>query len=82
MNIAYLISAHTDAPQLQRLVEALHPDAHFFIHLDNADAIQAITSQPFYKLPYDDGKTKYTYVVTSLNRITNESKGAKKKVKL
>lgn len=52
------------------------------IDLDNADAIQAITSQPFYKLPYDDGKTKYTYVVTSLNRITNESKGAKKKVKL
>ena len=34
MNIAYLISAHTDAPQLQRLVEALHPDAHFFIHID------------------------------------------------
>lgn len=52
------------------------------IDLNNADAIQAITSQPFYKLPYDDGKTKYTYVVTSLNRITNESKGAKKKVKL
>ena len=34
MNIAYLISAHTDAPQLKRLVEALHPDAHFFIHID------------------------------------------------
>ena len=27
MNIAYLISAHTDAPQLKRLIEALHPDA-------------------------------------------------------
>ncbi len=26
MNIAYLISAHTDAPQLKRLIEALHPE--------------------------------------------------------
>ena len=34
MNIAYLISAHTDAPQLKRLIEALHPDAHYFIHID------------------------------------------------
>lgn len=34
MNIAYLISAHTDAPQLTRLINALHADAHFFIHID------------------------------------------------
>lgn len=34
MNIAYLISAHTDAPQLKRLIDALHGDAHFFIHID------------------------------------------------
>ena len=39
MNIAYLISAHTDAPQLKRLVEALHPDAHFFIHIDRKSDI-------------------------------------------
>ena len=39
MNIAYLISAHTDAPQLKRLVEALHPDAHFFIHIDKKSDI-------------------------------------------
>ena len=39
MNIAYLISAHTDAPQLKRLVDALHPDAHFFIHIDKKSDI-------------------------------------------
>ncbi len=39
MNIAYLISAHTDAPQLHRLVKALHPDAEFFIHIDRKSDI-------------------------------------------
>lgn len=52
------------------------------VNLDNADAIQTVTSQTFFKLPYNDGKGKYTYVVTSLNRIDNESKGVKKKIKL
>ena len=42
----------------------------------------AVTSDTFFKLPYVDGKTKHTYVVTSLNRIHNESKGVKKKIKL
>lgn len=40
MNIAYLISAHTDAPQLARLVNALHPDAHYFIHIDRKSDIR------------------------------------------
>ena len=44
MNIAYLISAHTDAPQLQRLIEALHPEAHFFVHIDRKSDIRAFTS--------------------------------------
>ncbi len=52
------------------------------IDLDDASKIVAITSQPMYKLDYLDGKTKYTYVVTALNRLSNESSGAKKKVKL
>ncbi len=43
MNIAYLISAHTDAPQLKRLVDALHPDAHFFIHIDKKSDIAPFT---------------------------------------
>lgn len=41
---AYLISAHTDAPQLKRLIEALHADAHFFIHIDKKSDIIPFTS--------------------------------------
>ena len=44
--------------------------------------IVAITRDTYYKLPYENGKTKYNYVVTALDRLHNESKGAKKKVKL
>lgn len=46
------------------------------------EAIVAITSNTFVKLPYDKGNDKYTYVVTALDRMANESKGVKKKVKL
>lgn len=42
----------------------------------------AITKDCFISLPYDSGKTKHHYTVTALNRIHNESKAAKKKVKL
>lgn len=44
MNIAYLISAHTDAPQLKRLIDALHKDAEFFIHIDKKSDITKFTS--------------------------------------
>lgn len=44
MNIAYLISAHTDAPQLKRLIDALQPDADFFIHIDKKSDITPFTS--------------------------------------
>ena len=44
--------------------------------------IVAITSNTFLKLPYENGNTKYTYMVTALDRMANESKGAKEKVKL
>lgn len=43
MNIAYLISAHTDAPQLKRLIEALHPDAEYFVHIDLKSDISQFT---------------------------------------
>ena len=42
MNIAYLISAHTDAPQLARLVRALHPDAEYFVHIDKKSDIRPL----------------------------------------
>ena len=44
MNIAYLISAHTDAPQLRRLIKALHMNAHYFIHIDKKSDIGEFTS--------------------------------------
>lgn len=52
------------------------------VDLDEASHILAITPDTYYRLPYQGGETKYTYVVTSLDRVGNESKGVKKKVKL
>ena len=52
------------------------------VNLDDPSHIVAITRNPFYKLPYETGKTKYRYVVTALDRLHNESKSVSKKVKL
>ncbi len=52
------------------------------INIDNPAHIVAITNKTFLTLPYHDGKTTYTYVVTALNRLQNESPIEKKKVKL
>ena len=52
------------------------------VDLDDASRIVAITHDTFYKLPYANGKTKYTYVVTALNRLHNESKARKETVRL
>lgn len=52
------------------------------IDLDDASHIVAITTNPWLNLPYDNGKQKYVYVVTALNRLSNESAPVKKKVKL
>ena len=52
------------------------------MNLDDPSHIVAVTRDNFYKLPYEDGKTKYVYVVTALDRLHNESKSTKKKVKL
>lgn len=52
------------------------------INTDDASHLVAVTSQNFVKLPFKDGSRKYTYVVTALNRIHNEGKPVKAKVKL
>ena len=52
------------------------------VNLSDPSKILTITNKTFCKLPYVRGNEKYTYVVTSLDRLQNESKGAKKKVKL
>ena len=57
-------------------------DAKEKVDISNPAHIIAITRDNFYKLPYEDGKTKYRYVVTALDRLHNESKTVAKKVKL
>lgn len=52
------------------------------VNIDDPSHIVAITCDNFYKLPYEDGKTKYRYVVTALDRLHNESKSVGKKIKL
>ena len=52
------------------------------INLADPSHIVAITEDTFYPLPYKNGKTPCWYVVTALDRMSNESKGAVVKVKL
>lgn len=49
---------------------------------DDPSKIVAITQDTHLKLPYADGTTRFTYVVTALDRLQNESKKASEKVKL
>jgi hypothetical protein len=52
------------------------------VNLEDPSKIVKVTYDIPVKLPYVDGKTQYTYVVTALDRVGNESKGTKKKLKL
>lgn len=52
------------------------------VDIDNSSKIVAITNNTMLRLRYKDGKRKYTYCITSLDRLQNESKPVKKKVKL
>lgn len=52
------------------------------IDTEDASKILMVTTNTQLILPYEDGKTKYTYVITALDRMSNESKAVKKKVKL
>ena len=52
------------------------------INLEDPSKIVGITPETMLRLPYEGGKQKYTYIVTSLDRLSNESKGAKKKISL
>ena len=53
-----------------------------FVNTEDASKIVMITSSTSLVMPYEDGMQKYTYVVTALDRMSNESAGVKKKVKL
>ena len=52
------------------------------VDLDDATKIVGFTQGTFFPLGQQVGKTKYTYVVTALDRLHNESKPKKEKVKL
>ena len=52
------------------------------VNTDDPAKIVAVTPNTFYQLPYANGQQQYTYVVTALDRLQNESKPAKKTVKL
>ena len=52
------------------------------VNTNDASKIVAITPETFCKLPYEDGKQKYVYAVTAINRLQNESKVRKKTVRL
>lgn len=52
------------------------------VDIEDPSRIVAITRDTHYVLPYEDGKTKYQYAVTALDRLHNESRSVTKKVKL
>ncbi|WP_329904328.1 glycoside hydrolase family 10 protein [Porphyromonas pogonae] len=52
------------------------------VDIDDPRALVSISNTPYYKLPFRDGKFKFTYVVTTIDRFWNESKAKKITVKL
>ena len=52
------------------------------VDLNNMNQLVCITPETHILLPYSTGETKWTYVVTALDRLQNESKGVKESVKL
>ena len=50
--------------------------------LEDPSKIVAITRDSYLNLPYNGGNDTYVYVVTALDRLHNESKPVKKKIKL
>ncbi|KAA6337866.1 hypothetical protein EZS27_014079 [termite gut metagenome] len=52
------------------------------VNINDPSHIVAITNDSFHKLPYEDGKVRYQYVITALDRLHNESKETAVKVNL
>ncbi|MCQ2196073.1 MAG: family 10 glycosylhydrolase [Bacteroidaceae bacterium] len=52
------------------------------IDIGDPSHIVAITREPMLRLPYPTGKQKYTYMVTALDHLQNESLPVKKKIRL
>ena len=60
---------------IKYIVYRFRPDEK--VNTNDVSHIVAMTNEPFYRLPLGDGNQRYVYVVTALNRLQNESKGAK-----
>ena len=52
------------------------------IDLQQETHIVGVSRQNFMKLPYKDGQERYVYIVTALDRMSNESKDSKIKIKI
>lgn len=52
------------------------------IDLEDATKIAGFTQSTFFPLIYQGGEVEYTYVVTTLDRLHNESKARKQKIRL
>ena len=51
------------------------------LNIDDASKIVAITADTHFELPDAEPKSRYVYLVTAIDRMSNESKTVKKKVK-
>lgn len=52
------------------------------VNIKKAENILKKTNENYYLLPYENGKNRYTYVVTAVDAFQNESKGTKIKVSI
>ncbi len=50
--------------------------------LENPERIVAVTNDTFIRLPYMNGQTEYVYFVTALDHLNNESRPARRRVRL
>ncbi len=75
--------ATTDPMQVAKAFVVYRFDAGADINLNDAKAIVAVTPHTHYAIPADTPRGKYVYVVTTLDRVNNESAtGTTVKVKL
>lgn len=52
------------------------------VNIDDPSHLVGITGQTYFPLPYEQGKVRYKYVVTALDRLSNESKKVERSVRL
>lgn len=69
-------------PELASYFVVYRFDSKEPVDLTNPAKIVKITREARYLMPYDNGKKKYHYIVTAVDRFHNESSGKSKKVKL